>query len=96
MLPGGSSWRTFISLQIPAGSAKQGRLNAREHLTALALQGPSPHRISRASAMLNKHIPEATSCLSAAGKSAAPFIFKLWLDEVESGIGEKTVYSGFS
>lgn len=38
------------------------------------------------------------------GKSAAPFsfIFKLWLDETESGIGEKKktttqpVYSGFS
>lgn len=60
--------------------------------------GPNPCRISCATALLNKHIPEATSCLSTAGKSAAPcsFIFKLCLDEVESGIGEKTVYSGFS
>lgn len=72
-------------------SAEQGGLNPCEHLTAWASQGPIRRRISRASAMLNKHVPEATGCLPTAGKAAAPrsFIFKLWLAEVESGIGGK-------
>ena len=93
MLLGFSSWRAFISVEMFEGSVKQGRFNPCEHLTLLPLRCPSPHQISCASAMLKKHVPEATGCLSTTGKSAAScsFIFKLWLDEVESGIGEKTV-----
>lgn len=66
MLLGVSSWRALISLEMFEGSAEQGRFNPCEHLTALALRGLSPHQISRASAMLNKYVPEATSCLSTA------------------------------
>lgn len=57
----------------------RGPQSKEEHLAALASWGPSSYWISRASAMLKKCFPEATSCLYTAGKSAAPcsFILKL-------------------
>ena len=90
--------REVCSLGFPAGELSfllrclRGP-QSKEELTLVSV-----HWISCARVMLNKHVPEATICFSAAGKSAAPcsFIFKLWLDEAESSIGEKTVYSCFS
>lgn len=41
VLLGVSSWRALISLEMFEGSAKQGRFNPCEHLTALALRGLS-------------------------------------------------------